>query len=75
MKKLIALFLLSFSLGVLADKSVSGYTRKDGTYVAPYYRSSPDTHLYNNYSSERTNNPYTGERGYKHNEFSGSASL
>jgi hypothetical protein len=47
-----------------ADQYVSGYTRHDGTYVHPYYRSSPDSSTFNNYSTRGNTNPYTGERGY-----------
>jgi len=42
---------------------VDGYTRKDGTYVAPHYRSAPDGNPYNNYSTRGNTNPYTGEQG------------
>lgn len=45
------------------DTYVRGYTRKDGTYVAPHYRSAPDRNPYNNYSSRGNINPYTGEQG------------
>lgn len=46
-----------------ADEYVNGYTRKDGTYVQPHYRSSHDNSTWNNYSSQGNLNPYTGERG------------
>lgn len=55
-----ALFVLSGSV-VFADESVGGYYRKDGTYVAPYHRSSPDSNPYNNYSFPGNTNPYTGK--------------
>jgi len=45
------------------DTYVNGYTRKDGTYVAPHYRSAPDSNPYNNYSTRGNINPYTGEEG------------
>jgi hypothetical protein len=45
-----------------ADVSVNGYTRHDGTYVAPYHRSSPDSNPYNNYGV--IGNPYTGSPGH-----------
>jgi hypothetical protein len=41
--------------------SVRGYYRKDGTYVAPHYRSSPDGNPYNNWSFPGNTNPYTGK--------------
>ena len=48
-----------------ADEYVNGYTRQDGTVVAPYMRSSPDGTTLNNYSHEGNVNPYTGEVGTK----------
>lgn len=42
---------------------VRGYTRKDGTYVAPHYRSSPNTSRSDNYSTRGNYNPYTGKSG------------
>ena len=47
----------------MADTYVQGYMRKDGTYVAPHMRSSPDHNSYNNYSSQGNFNPYTGNEG------------
>jgi hypothetical protein len=41
--------------------SVRGYTRKDGTYVSPHYRSAPDGNPYNNWSYPGNVNPYTGK--------------
>ena len=46
-----------------ADEYVRGYYRKDGTYVAPYYRSSPDDSYNNNWSVRGNRNPYTGQEG------------
>jgi len=42
---------------------VHGYTKSDGTYVEPHYRSAPDTSTYNNWSTKGNVNPYTGEAG------------
>ena len=42
---------------------VDGYTRKDGTYVAPHWRSSPDSSFNNNWSTQPNVNPYTGQQG------------
>ena len=39
-----------------------GYTRKNGTYVKPYYRSSSDGILSNNWSNIGNVNPYTGKK-------------
>jgi len=43
---------------------VDGYTRRDGTYVAPHYRSRPDNSYNNNWNVSPNINPYTGERGH-----------
>ena len=48
-----------------ADVYVSGYTRRDGTYVQPYYRTSPNSSQYDNYSTKGNVNPYTGQEGYR----------
>lgn len=55
---IISLIVPSFSFAAV---SVKGYTRKDGTYVAPHYRSNPDGNPYNNYSFPGNTNPYTGK--------------
>ncbi|HBB36677.1 MAG: hypothetical protein UX02_C0001G0041 [Candidatus Moranbacteria bacterium GW2011_GWC1_45_18] len=43
---------------------VGGYYRSSGTYVQPYYRTSPDSSRWNNYSTRGNYNPYTGQKGY-----------
>jgi len=66
MKKIfaiIATLALFATLCYAGDVSVKGYYRKDGTYVAPYHRSSPDTTVRNNYDYKGNTNPYTGETG------------
>ena len=50
-------------LGASGSVRVGGYTRKDGTYVAPHYRSAPDGSFYNNWSTKGNVNPYTGTPG------------
>jgi hypothetical protein len=40
-----------FTLPALAQVHVNGYHRKDGTYVQPHIRSSPDGTKSNNYGS------------------------
>lgn len=67
MKKII-LFILLILAPVEAfskDTYVRGYTRKDGTYVAPHYRTSPNSTTSDNYSTEGNINPYTGKVGDK----------
>ena len=64
MKKLIlALIALSVAAPAMAQVQVKGYTRKDGTYVAPHYRSAPNSSIYDNYSTKGNTNPYTGKAG------------
>ncbi len=64
--KILALSLLALFLTFEANASnhVSGYTRRDGTYVAPHYRSDANSSRFDNYSTKGNTNPYTGERGY-----------
>ena len=46
-----------------ADQYVKGYQKRDGTYVPPHYRSSPDRSYNNNWSVQPNVNPHTGEMG------------
>ncbi len=48
---------------LFASTRVNGYVKKDGTYVAPHYRSDVDGNFYNNWSTKGNVNPYTGELG------------
>lgn len=52
---------LSTAVTVLAQVRVQGYTRQDGTYVAPYTRTAPDTTIQNNYSYPGNYNPNSGQ--------------
>ncbi len=45
------------------EHNVSGYTRKNGTYVAPHYRSNRDGARNNNWTTKGNTNPYTGKDG------------
>lgn len=45
--------------------TISGYTRKDGTYVAPHHATNPDSTTSNNWSHIGNVNPYTGKPGTK----------
>lgn len=53
--------LLIYPQILIGQVHVKGYYRKDGTYVQPHYRSSPDGDPYNNYSYPGNANPYTGK--------------
>lgn len=47
------------------DVHVHGYTKKDGTYVAPHERSAPNGTKSDNWSTKGNVNPYTGKEGTK----------
>lgn len=70
MKNLIVSTLLLASSIAAADTSVSGYIRRDGTYVQPHMRSDSDQYRYNNFSSQGNSNRYTGQQGSQRNEYS-----
>lgn len=63
MKTIFVLALLAASAPVLADQMVQGHIRSDGTYVAPYMRSTPNGTSADNYSTQGNYNPYTHQRG------------
>lgn len=52
--------------GAQAASRVRGYYKPStGRYVAPHYRTAPDTSKWNNYSTKGNLNPYTGKLGNK----------
>jgi hypothetical protein len=68
MKKLIfAIGALAVAMPALAqsDHYVSGYTRANGTYVAPHEQTNPNNTRDDNYSTRGNVNPYTGQAGTK----------
>ena len=61
---ILCLAVVFFSTDLFAQgRYVRGYTRRDGTYVQPHYRSAPDGNVYNNWSTRGNVNPYTGQPG------------
>lgn len=42
---------------------VPGYVKKNGTYVAPYYKTQPNNTKLDNFSTKPNVNPYTGKEG------------
>lgn len=68
-KLLISLLLGIFVFSILTPTSVEaasrvkGYTKKNGTYVQPHYRSSPNRSKLDNWSTRGNYNPYTGRKG------------
>jgi hypothetical protein len=67
MKALIAVTLLIAASATTASAQVHvrGYTKKDGTYVAPHERTAPNNTTLDNYSTKGNVNPYTGKPGTK----------
>jgi len=46
------------------NHDVSGYKRKDGTYVKSYKRTNPNYTNRDNYTTKPNTNPFTGKKGY-----------
>lgn len=65
MKKLLVIALLMAAASASAQVHVNGYTKKDGTYVAPHQRTAPNNTNLDNYSTKGNVNPYTGQPGTK----------
>ena len=64
---LLVLFFIFCTCSVYAQKIdvfVNGYLRKDGSYVQPHFRTSPNTSLFDNFSTIGNYNPYTGKPGW-----------
>lgn len=59
----------------VADVSVRGHFRKEGTYVAQHMRSSPNSTTLDNWSTKGNVNPYNGQVGTKNSAQSASASF
>lgn len=58
-----AAFSMAASPAMAQSVYVHSYTTKNGTYVAPHYRSAPDSSKLNNWSTKGNVNPYTGQMG------------
>ncbi len=63
---LVGLGSIEFTYG--GDVNVRGYYRRDGTYVQPHVRSSPDSHRWNNYGPSRSDSerisPYSRDNDH-----------
>lgn len=72
MKKILSTILISLVLllGVASFaeakiSSVRGYYKPStGRYVAPYFKTSPNSYKWDNYSTKGNTNPFTGKKGY-----------
>ena len=56
------------------DVYVNGYTRSDGEYASSHYRSTPNSTINDNFSTEGNVNPYTGKEGWISRESYGNGS-
>lgn len=70
MKRFILVLLVILSFATLSPDAwcagktrVKGYTKKDGTYVAPHSRTSPNKSKSDNWSTKGNTNPNTGKKG------------
>ncbi len=57
--------LLSNALSSYSATRVKGYTKKNGTHVAPHQRSDKNSTKSDNWSTKGNVNPYTGKKGTK----------
>jgi len=62
---LITVLILFAATFCFADVYVQGYYKSNGTYVAPHYRSDPNSTTLDNWSTKGNVNPYTGQYGTK----------
>lgn len=63
MKIIIASVLALAAAGASAQVHVNGYTKANGTYVAPHEKTAPNSTNHDNYSTKGNVNPYTGKAG------------
>lgn len=59
------IFMIFYCTLAFSAVHVNGYYKKNGTYVAPHYRSSPNHTTSDNWSTKDNVNPYTGKVGSK----------
>ena len=52
----------AFAQGITTQKA---YIKRDGTYVAPTFKTKNDGKMYNNYSTKGNVNPFSGKVGTK----------
>ena len=63
MKKLLTILLLLIVQCSFAQQRTKGYTKKNGTYVAPHYKTKSNKSKHDNYSTKGNTNPHTGKKG------------
>jgi hypothetical protein len=64
---LLAMLIISFSFHASAsgNHSTKGYSKKNGTYVAPHRQTNPNRTQRDNWGAKGNANPYTGKNGTK----------
>ncbi len=55
---------------ISAQNYTNGYTKKNGTYVMPHYKTSRNNTNLDNYSTTPNTNVYTGKRGSRARDYS-----
>lgn len=70
MKKLLfivcfCLFFLVSAFPTHAASRIKGYVKKNGTYVAPHFKTEPNKQKLDNFSTKGNVNPFTGKKGTK----------
>ena len=63
------LIIVSTSSFAVGSHRVSGYTKRNGTHVAPYRATNSNRTQRDNWSSIPNTNPYTGKRGTKTSKY------
>ena len=63
MAAIIGLALVGTAASAQSSHAVSGYTRSDGTYVAPHMQTNANSTKLDNWSTQGNVNPYTGREG------------
>lgn len=63
MKIIIVSILALAAASASAQVHVHGYTKANGTYVAPHEKTAPNHTINDNYSTKGNVNPYTGKEG------------
>ena len=58
-------FLITLSVVAQGSHQVKGYTKKNGTYVAPHRQTNSNSTQKDNWSTKGNTNPYTGKAGTK----------
>lgn len=64
------IFILVFAFSFIVSPTFAyarsrGYLKNNGSYVNPYFRTSPNSYKWDNWSSKGNVNPFNGRKGYK----------